>query len=1143
MKIRESVILVLCFALFCAAAPNLSGQSVASGAILGDVTDPSGAAVPDAEVTIVNTATQESRVLHTDPSGSYDAEGLPASGIIYNVTVKKEGFETYVSQGVKLDTGMRIPVHAQLKLGAASTEVTVSASPLQVQTESGTTGGVIGSTQIQQLQLNGRNFLSLQMLTPGVNPTDSAQEQSGGGLTTFNNNSINGLPIEFSTVLIDGIYNMNTGDESQININPSLESIAEFRVLTSGYSAKYGLSGNGVVEVESKSGTSNFHGSAYEYFRNDALDARNFFSAGVPPLKQNIFGFTIGGPAFIPHKYNTDRTKTFFFGSEEFRRRHVGEVFRTSLPTSAMRGGDFSSVPGSPGLTLALDQSSQQILSQEHPGVNCLADSTHVNSQCFDPNSVLEAGRYWPLPNTAGSSFLNYNIAPVEIVTEHEDLWRMDHRFNDKYSLVLRYSREVVQDNSPVGSQTIGWTRPGAEPVIGDRIGTTSFNNMVRFNMNITPTMTNSITFAQTSDKPRLRTTADASLIPGFNASFPYGNVDLNKRSPVISLAQGWAPMGVANVPLDASDGELFLADDFVKVRGHHVLQAGMLWIKGIKRQSAQDAVNGSYFFSGSHTGNPVADFLLGLDSSFSQSDFERRGYLHYWQVEEYIQDDWKAMPKLTINMGLRNLYYGADTFQGNGVTDFDPAKYDPAVAPVVQPNGQFVLNGQGQPLTASGAVGNPLNGLIYRNQNGVTPGMYTVPSFLPQPRFGFAYDIGGDGKMVIRGGGSLGYNRVPLNHLLGVIANPPFVTTSTYLNGTMTNPAAGSTTTITPYSLTIDGPPGKEFSAPRVGNWNLTVERQVTRSGVFSVGYVGSAARDLRLTTDINFPVPVAAPTVNNPACLQSGEPSNPSGGFNFDPCLNKGVVSSTYTRLTYPGWASLTANGQGTGATGNLATANYHSLQAGFRYQGHGVTVTAAYTYGKSLSEFSNTGAGVQNPRNAKADYGLVSFDRTHMFNFSYVYDLPVFKGRHDFVGKTLGGWTVSGVTTIDSGFPLTMGLTGNTGLATRPNCIGALTGAQSLDQWFNTASFTFPGYGYFGNCGTGLVRGPGLDNWNAALYKSFQLGERVKTQFRAEFFNFLNHPSFSGVSTTLGTGNFGQVTSAFQPRILEFAIRFDF
>jgi hypothetical protein len=1105
------------------------------------VTDPTGAGVPDAEITITNTATQQTRLLRSDRTGSYDAEGLPASGIIYDVAVRKTGFEKFVSQGIKLDTGTRILVNAQLRIGATTSAVTVSASALQVQTESGATGGVIGSAQIQELQLNGRNFLSFQMLTPGVNPTDSVQEQGGGGLTTINNSSINGLSIEFSTVMLDGVYNMNTGDMYQINITPSLDSIAEFRVLTTSYSSKYGLSGNGIVEVETKSGTKDFHGSGYEYLRNDAFDARNFFSAQVPTLKQSIFGFSIGGPAMIPHKYNTNRSKTFFFGSEEFRRRHFGVVFQSSLPTAAMRNGDFSNVPGSPGLTLGLDQASQTVLAQEHPGVNCLIDSTHIDPSCFDPNSVLLAQRYWPLPNSSG--FLNENIAPVEIVTQHEDLWRVDHRFNEKYSLMARYCREVVQDNSPVSSETVSWTRPAPEPVIGDRILTTSFNNLIRFNMVMSPATTNSMTFAQTDDRPRIHATPDVGLVPGFNAVFPFGYADINKRSPMVTLAGGWTPMGEWQEPTNASDQELFAGDDFTSVRGHHVLQAGMLWIKGIKRQTEPDYVNGWYYFSGAHSGEPVADYLLGLDSNFTQSNYYPEGYMHYWQIEEYIQDDWKATRKLTINMGLRNLYYSPETAEEE-IAEFDPGMYNPAAAPQVLPSGQFVFNAQGQPLTASGAVGNPYNGVVYRGRDGISSGYWTTPKFLPQPRFGFAYDLAGNGKTVVRGGGSLGYNRVPLDEIGYLITNPPVVITSTYLNGTMTNPAAGSST-IAPQTMNVEGPPGGLFSAPRIGSWNLTLERQITPNGVLSVGYVGSAARDLRIPTDMNFPVPVQSPSVSDPGCLSPGESPSPAGGFNFDPCLNQFIVSPVYTQRTYPGWGSLIADLGTEGATGNLGTSNYNSLQASFRYKAHGLTLTSAYTYGRALSDFSGEFfySPSQNPRNAEADYGPVNWDRTHMLNLSYVYDIPLFKGRNDIVAKGLGGWTVSGLTAIESGFPITAGVTGNVGLATRPNCVANAVGPKTFNEWFNTSAFTMPDYGYFGNCGVGVARNPGLDIWNGALYKTFPIGERLKTQFRAEFFNFPNHTNFSGVSTILGTGNFGQVVSAFQPRILEFALRFEF
>ncbi len=813
-------------------SPKIYGQAAATGAILGTVTDPSGAAIPHAQVEITNMATQEKRVVTTNDAGLYDEEGLQASGTTYSVVVTQKGFKRFESQGVKLDAGTRVTVNAQLQIGDTSTQVTVEASPVAVQTESGVTGGVISSTQISQLQLNGRNFLTLQILVPGVNPTDSAQEQGGGGLTTFNHISVNGMGEEFNQVMIDGIYNMNTGDESQINFNPPLDSIAEVRVLTGSYSARYGLTGAGISLVESKSGTNQFHGSAYEFFRNDAMDARPFFATSTAPLKQNIFGFSIGGPVLLPGR-SREKTKTFFFGNEEWRRRHSGYVFRTALPTAAILGGNFSDDPTLKGGTLLLDQPSQQLLAREHPGVNCIESSTQVNPACFDPNSLLMVKKFWPAPNV-GSGFLNYNTTPVDLLSQRDDLWRVDHQFNEKYALMVRYSREVVQDNSPTASPNIGWTQPAGDPGIGDNILTTSFNNMVRFNMNMTPNIINSITVGQTSDKPRLHPVG-ASPPDGLTINFPYPGADPFKRTPLIELSGGWASIGTNSEPVNASDGEFTYADDFTIVRGRHVLQGGVLYINGVKRQDADNEVMGAYDFSGSHSGSPMADFLLGLDSSFSQSNTERRAYIHYWQIEEYLQDDWKVTPRFTLNLGLRNLYFSPDTLEGNALSDFDPMLFNRSLAPAVQPNGQFIFNAAGQPLTPAGTVANPLTGLVIRAQNGVTAGVYRTPTVNLQPRFGFAYDLTGDGKTVIRGGGSIGYNRIPLNAVLGTVSNPPFVTTSTYLNGTVTNPAAGSQTTITPSSLYIVGPPGWLFKPARIMTYNLTAEREIMPHGILT--------------------------------------------------------------------------------------------------------------------------------------------------------------------------------------------------------------------------------------------------------------------------------------------------------------------
>ena len=475
------------------------------------------------------------------------------------------------------------------------------------------------------------------------------------------------------------------------------------------------------------------------------------------------------------------------------------------------------------------------------------------------------------------------------------------------------------------------------------------------------------------------------------------------------------------------------------------------------------------------------------------------------------------------MNLGLRNLYFSPDTLEGNALSDFSPALYNRSVAPAIQPNGQFIFNNAGQPLTASGTVADPLTGLVVRGKGGVSAGVYKIPTVNLQPRFGFAYDVAGDGKTVIRGGGSIGYNRIPLNAVLGTVSNPPFVTTSTYLNGTVTNPSAGSATLITPSSLYIVGPPGAQFRPARILTYNLTFERQIMANGVLSVGSVNTLGRNLHEGMDLNAPVPVSAPSLpsSNPlyaSCLSPGE-GIPAGGFQFDPCLNQGVVSPNYTRLTFPGWAAISAANNGGGAGDYWGTSNYYSLQAAYRYQNHGLTLTMAYTRskiltdvgGRSAGSFTNDGAAPQNPRDARADYGPPAWDRPNILNFSYVYNLPFLRHRTDLVGRVLGNWTLSGLTTIESGLALTPGLSGNTGLATRPNCVASLSGPQTLNEWFNTAAFAAPAYGFFGNCGTGIIRGPRQNTWNAALYKSFRLTEKVNAQIRGEFFNFANHPSF--------------------------------
>jgi hypothetical protein len=1159
---NASVLVCLAGCLFMGGVPNALGQAAATGAILGTVTDPTGAVVPDAEVTVTDVATHAGRTAHTNAAGLYDIEVLPAAGNLYDVTVKKEGFKTSIEQGVKLDPGARVPVNVKLELGATVSEVSVVAGSVIVQTMSGESAGTISGTEVTDLQLNGRDFRGLALLVPGVNSTaitgsavGGGAALNGGGLTGETPISVNGLGREMNNYTTDGAYNMNTGNMINLNVVQPIDSISEFRILKDNYSAKYGTAGGAAIMLATKSGTRAFHGSAYDFLRNNALDSRNFFSPSTPVLKQNIFGGSIGGPVYIPGHYNTNKTKTFFFVSEEFRRRNVGTVLRGAMIPQALRNGDFTASPTLGTGGLKLDASSAAILAKLYPGVKCVPDSTHLNTNCFDPNAVLMMNKYWPLPNNLAGGFNNYINSGVELFHGEDHTYRIDHNFSEKYRLLARVSYENIRDNPPA----ITWGNNPA-PTATQSIKTTGFNNMLQFTADINPNTINQFTWTQTHDKPRLLVqNIFLSDVQGLNIKMPFGISDPTKRVPQISLSQGWAGITDASLPEYASDGEQVLSEDFTKVKGTHTIQAGTMFIWGIKRQDNFATPEGSFSFSGVHANDPVADYLLGLDASFFQSNTRLRGYFRYHQSESYIQDDWRATPRLTLNLGVRAVYFSSDKMEGNGISDFDPKRYDPTQAPVVNSDGTLKVNAVGQPITSSGAVANLLNGVVFpegfKGGNGVPAGTSGVPNGIFTtglhwaPRVGFAWDVSGNGKTSVRGGYGIGYGRIPFAIYNNDLGNPPFQTGTTLLNGTMSDPAFGaSSPPPTTQPMGTIGPPGRDYHPVTIQTWSLTVEREVITNGVFNIAYVGSGTRYVPGGIDRNFPLPVSAPSINNPNCLEPGQ-TIPSGGFNFDPCLNNGLVSADITR-PYLGWSSF--NGGANSAAQYNGTANYSSLQLGFNYRAtKTLTLTTAYTWGHVLTDVANrgfdarqTGNGAQNPYDFKAEYGNPGYDRTHIFTSGYVWNLPFLKSRMDVLGKALGNWTFSGITTIESGFSLAPGMSTSTnGLAARPNCAGTVAGRKTVAQWFNVGAFAAPAFGFFGDCGNGLIRGPGENTWNWALYKTFPIGERLKLQFRGEFFNIWNHASFTNVSTNLGAGDFGQVTGALDPRIIEFALRLDF
>lgn len=1133
VQLCRILLLMVLFGLTTAVGPSLSAQAGA-GSLSGVVTDPSGAVIPDAQVTITNQATGASWKEATNKEGFYSQEGLAVG--VYKVEVGKEGFRQSIIQGLQIDPGQRRASNVVLQVGSASTQVTVSANAEQVNTESSESGGTITSAQIDNLMLNGRNFQTLAIAIPGVASTNAADALGTGGLEGVTTLIVNGSSVEYTTYTIDGIYDMNSGNLANINILPVVDGIAEFSVLKDNYSAKYGFAGSGQVVVITKSGTDTFHGSAWDYLRNNIFDADNYFSTSTPALHQNIYGYTLGGPVIIPGLYNTHRTKkTYFFAANEWQKIVSASVIRGAVFTQAMRNGNFAASPTLPAGGLTLDAHSQALLASEGR-TNCVSSPTTINPACLDPVAVGLLNADVPLPNNAAGGFNNYINENPGVTTSLDYQFRVDHQINQNNQLTGRVMYEPVLNRFP----NDGWTGT-PYTTIRDAYYTTGSNILLRVQSQITPRLMNIAGVAETDDRPHILLSQGSGTLPsGLTIVQSFPNAPSLNRIPTINIAEGWSGNGVGSQPISASDGEGLVSDDVSWVHGRHVLQLGALYMFGIKRQTVFTNPQGTFNFSGTHTGDPAADYMLGLNSSYSQDSTEREGYFHYRQGEAYAQDDWRVDPRLVLNLGLRWVYFSSDTVSGDQVSGFNPALYNASEAPAVNPDGSFNVNAQNQPLTADNQPANMLNGIVFAGKNGTPSGFFIPVKTNFGPRVGFAYDIFGDGKASIRGGYGIGYSRIPVAQIYYAYgSNPPFNSSAQILNSLLDNgTAGGSSVAPTPESLN-DSP--FSFRPAQIQSYSLSLEGQIRSNMVATAAYAGSQSRHLTTGVgggnDINWPVPVSAPSV--PGCLSPGQPA--AASYQFDPCINGGSVSPNYTR-PYLGYSTINYQyDEGTG--------NYNSLQTSLDYRAGASELTVAYTLSKTLTTIGGHGsgsatsqsAGAQNPRDWAAEYGPPSYDFRNNITATWVYPIPFAANANKLLQETLAHWSLQGLILHQSGYALSPFLSTPTGgLASRPNVTGPDQKVGKLSEWFNTAAFSAPNYGAYGNASNGSIRGPGYTSVNVSLYKTFPIYDRLSWQLRAEAFNALNHPNFNSVDTGLGDGSFGQVDNAGDPRILEFAAK---
>jgi hypothetical protein len=1145
--------------LLAATVVLFAAQALAQEAtIVGTVTDPSGAAVPNASITITDIDTGVTRTLPSGSDGQYVAPDLKIGH--YNVKATATGFKVAEQKNLVLNVGDRTRIDFKLTVGSASEEVTVEANAVAVQTDTGEVSNVITGQQVTQLATNGRSLYELFALAPGAVSLQSSRisfTPVSGDSTV----SINGERAGHNLQLIDGGENLDRGGSSG-SVMPSIDSIAEFRNMTSNYSAEYGLATASQISTVIKSGSKQYHGEAWEFFRNNDLEARNYFFPAptpIPELRYNIYGFNFGGK--VPGMNNHP---TFFFYNQEWRKEIDGGTLNVLVPpTSAYPTSAGAVLPTTfnGASTIATDPLTS-VIPASVQFANCpggVAPTGVVPGSPF-PNNTIPAcmisanasslltagGKYggiFPAANS-GNYFLGGNNSPTDLT---EEIVRIDHTFSSKFSIFGHWISEQV-------SQSFGTTMWSGDndPAIGNTFGNPAYSAVIHTTHVISPTVLNEIAFNYNGNRIHIIPAGLVSAPSGFTFNRLFSGPNADSRIPSIDLSKQTGADYTANwTPWNNDANDYQIRDDVSWTRGAHQLKFGFSWALYKKVQDAFANTQGNFGFNGQYTGYDYADFLLGYAQNYSEDGAKITGHWNNISPAAYVQDNWRATNRLTLNLGLR--WDGIPhTYETNHLSsNFYPNLYNPANAATFDSNGNICsansvpacAGGPSPGLVAESAFGGYqfyLNGIGVGGLNGIPKGLVNNSWNNWGPRLGFAYDLTGQGKTVLRGGYGVTYERIQGNDMYNGAVNPPGDPNPTLNGVSLDNPglslSSGNTISAANLPVLPLGVTGisQYYPTPRSSQYSAGIQQAIGPNAVFQASYVGSQGRHENFYQAINLP-----PLASLPAEVAAGKLG--------------------YSTLTYPGIGNMRLAFDG-------ANSKYNSLQMSLNGRiRRDLHLQVSYTLARADDATTATGSGgdlnnATNPYEGwKYDYGPSVYNRNNVFFTNFVYDLPFFRnGSSRLVRGALGGWEFAAIVTAESGAPLNIGINGASASSIisnsgdRPNIAGSISYPKTVNQWFS-GNFSNPvcatGPDCYGNLGFDAVTGPGRQNWDLSLLKNFAFTERFKLEFRAEAFDVWNHPQFEGnantggISTNFGSANFGTITNAYDPREIQLALKLVF